>query len=63
VFSPDALRSVPAGVQVDMPSVIGRTIARRAAVSVFPIHEFWSDIGTPGDLEMALAEFAEKVPL
>jgi dTDP-glucose pyrophosphorylase len=62
VFSPEAVRSVPVGVQVDMPSVIERMIARRAAVSVFPIHEFWTDIGTPNDLELALAEFAENVP-
>jgi dTDP-glucose pyrophosphorylase len=60
VFSPEAVRSVPAGVQVDMPSVIEKMIARKAAVSVFPIHEFWTDIGTPNDLELAMAEFGEK---
>jgi dTDP-glucose pyrophosphorylase len=62
VFSPEAVRSVPEGVQIDMPRVIERMIARNAAVSVFPIHEFWTDIGTPNDLALALAEFAEKVP-
>jgi NDP-sugar pyrophosphorylase family protein len=44
-----------------MTEVIETAIARGAAVSVFPIHEFWTDIGTPGDLEQALAEFGEKV--
>ncbi len=61
VLCPEAVRSVPIGVQVDMTGVIEAAIARHAAVSVFPIHEFWTDIGTPGDLDQALAEFAEKV--
>lgn len=60
VLSPDAVRSVPTGVPVDMPSVIEGMIARDAVVSVFPIHEFWTDIGTPDDLKLAMAEFAEK---
>jgi len=26
-------------------------------VTVFPVHEYWSDIGTPADLEKARKEF------
>lgn len=60
VLGPEAMRAVPAGVRVDMTGVIETAIARDAAVSVFPVHEFWTDIGTPRDLEQALAEFGEE---
>ena len=60
VLSPGAVRSVPAGMRVDMTGVIDTAIGRGSSVSVFPIHEFWTDIGTPRDLEHALAEFGEK---
>jgi NDP-sugar pyrophosphorylase family protein len=42
-----------------MTDVIAKAITRNHNVSVFPIHEYWTDIGNPLDLERALAEFAE----
>jgi NDP-sugar pyrophosphorylase family protein len=58
-LSPEALRLVPADTETNMTDVIANAIAAGHQVSVFPIHEYWTDIGNPGDLQRALAEFAE----
>lgn len=57
VLNPPALKLVPQDTKFDMTDVIARAIAERRKVSVFPIHEYWTDIGNPLDLERALAEF------
>ena len=59
MLSPQAIELVPRGVAIDMPEVITKAIERGQRVSVFPIHEYWADIGTPNDLEQALAQFHE----
>jgi NDP-sugar pyrophosphorylase family protein len=59
VLTPDVVRLVAADMRLDMTDVIAKALERDMTVSVFPIHEFWSDIGSPRDLEQALAEFAE----
>jgi NDP-sugar pyrophosphorylase family protein len=30
-------------------------------VAVFPVHEYWSDIGTVDDLEKARAQFSKAI--
>jgi len=59
VLQPEALDFVPADTRVDMTEVIAAAIAQGRNVSVFPIHEYWTDIGSPVDLERAMAEFSE----
>jgi dTDP-glucose pyrophosphorylase len=59
VLTPDVVGLVTADTRLDMTDVIATALERDMTVSVFPIHEFWSDIGSPHDLEQALAEFAE----
>ncbi len=56
---PEALDLVAADTRVDMTDVITAAIAQGRNVSVFPIHEYWTDIGSPVDLERAMAEFSE----
>ena len=36
-----------------MVELIDFSIRRKKKTKVFPVHEFWNDIGTPGDLETA----------
>jgi len=58
-LSPPVLELIPSGQPCDMTSVIERTIACGHNVSVFPIHEFWTDIGNPHDLEQAQKIFGK----
>jgi NDP-sugar pyrophosphorylase family protein len=44
-----------------MTDIIDSCLVRGMPVAVFPVHEYWSDIGTPDDLEKARAFFAEMV--
>lgn len=53
VLSPQALDLLPAGRFCNMTDVIAAAIAAKRPVSVFPIHEYWTDIGSPGDLASA----------
>jgi dTDP-glucose pyrophosphorylase len=58
VLTPQALKLVPPDTAIDMTDVVTRMIGAGLQVSVFPIHEYWTDIGSPGDLERALEQFA-----
>lgn len=57
-LSPDVLGLVPKGFY-NMTDLIRDCLESSKQVSVFPIHEFWSDIGTPNDLEKARNLFAK----
>jgi len=59
VLVPETLKLIPAETAIDMTDVIAAAMAAGMRVSVFPIHEYWADIGSPADLELALAEFSE----
>lgn len=56
VLSPQFTALVPPGRPMDMPELLnlGRSIGLR--VGVFPIHEYWVDIGRPHDLESAVRD-------
>ena len=43
----------------DITDVIQRCLQQGVPVAVFPVHEYWSDVGTPDDLDRARALFAE----
>lgn len=59
VLSPEALDHVKHDEFLDMPTLFERIIATGARASVFPIQEFWVDIGRHEDLERVRTEFAE----
>jgi len=56
-LSPQALSLLPEG-PYNMTDLIRDCLAAARRVAVFPMHEFWSDIGTPDDLEKARAAFS-----
>lgn len=60
VLSPPALALVPRVGAFDMPELLDLALAKGERVGVFPVHEYWSDIGNPGDLEKAAATFAAR---
>lgn len=51
--SPDAFRLLPKGTHINMTDLVELCLSTEKNVSVFPVHEQWSDIGTPADLENA----------
>ncbi|MFL0799730.1 MAG: nucleotidyltransferase family protein [Agarilytica sp.] len=59
--SPEALDLIPVGEPYNMTDLIDSCLEQKRAVSVFPVHEYWSDIGTPADLDKARTLFAENV--
>lgn len=56
-LSPESLALMPAGAHWNMTDLIESALHVGQRVAVFPIHEYWSDIGTPGDLERARSLF------
>lgn len=58
-ISPEVLSLIPSGKFRNMTDLIGSCLEKKIPVAVFPIHEYWSDIGTPDDLEKARVHFAK----
>jgi dTDP-glucose pyrophosphorylase len=58
VLAPDVLRYVPAGRPFKMPELIDCVLRDGLGVSVFPVLERWSDIGSKEEFERVLFEFA-----
>jgi dTDP-glucose pyrophosphorylase len=59
--SPQALNLLQGTVHLNMTDIIDSCLVRDMPVAVFPVHEYWSDIGTPDDLEKARAFFGQMV--
>jgi len=58
-ISEDVLGLVPTGMPFDMPELLSKMGAVGRDVAVFPIREYWIDIGRLDDLERARDEFAD----
>ena len=50
VLSPEIISKVPQNQHIDMPDVI-RLAQQHGPIAVFPIHEYWTDIGSHESLE------------
>ncbi len=59
VIGPSALNHVERGMKIDMPAVLERVVADKGRVAIYPIREYWLDIGRMEDFEQAHAEFHE----
>jgi len=57
VLEPDALKLAPRNARLDMPDLIGHLIKDGGEVSVFPIREFWLDIGHHDDYKAANSHY------
>ena len=56
VLSPELVSSVAVATALDMPSLIQSCSEQNEPINVFPIHEYWMDIGRIDDLERAQGE-------
>ncbi|NND43669.1 MAG: NTP transferase domain-containing protein [Silicimonas sp.] len=57
VLSPAALDLIPEGEPMDMPSLLSAVTAEGGKVAVYPLRDYWRDIGRIDDLEAARTEF------
>jgi len=53
LLEPGLVRSVSAGMRIDMPSLLEAEIAGGREVNMFPVHEYWLDIGQMDQYERA----------
>lgn len=58
VVEPHVLDLLPPGEPMDMPQLFERIAETGGAASVFPIHEYWLDIGRIDDLERAQGDYS-----
>ena len=56
VLSPELVKSVQPGTNVDMPALLDSVIKKGESVSMFPVHEYWLDIGRMEDFHRAQLE-------
>ncbi|MDP3559067.1 MAG: nucleotidyltransferase family protein [Legionellaceae bacterium] len=56
LLTPEFVKSVQPGVKIDMPDLLQQHINRGQQVNMFPIHEYWLDIGQIDDFNRAQKE-------
>lgn len=61
VLSPQVVAQVSGDCRLDMPDLAGRLVEEGRDVSVFPIHEYWLDIGRPDDFIRAQEEMGPSI--
>ncbi|MGE5607177.1 MAG: nucleotidyltransferase family protein [Bacteroidota bacterium] len=60
VINPEVLDLIPNDVPQDMPELFEKLIKEQKEVAVFPIREYWMDIGRISDFEKANMEYYEQ---
>ena len=58
VLNPETLDFIPKNNYFDMPALLQKLTAENKEVSVFPIREYWMDIGQMNDFHQANNEFS-----
>lgn len=56
LLSPELVRSVTPGTCIDMPTLLEQQIAGGKDVNMFPVHEYWLDIGRMEDFQRAQSD-------
>ncbi|MFD1037191.1 nucleotidyltransferase family protein [Virgibacillus byunsanensis] len=59
VLNPEAMQYIPDNEFYDMPTLFGKLNEIEKETCIFPIHEYWLDIGRLKDYEKANGEFSE----
>ena len=62
VLEPEIVMAIGRGESLDMTMVFARLIEERRRTSVFPLYEYWVDIGRHQDLQQANLEFRPADP-
>lgn len=59
VFEPEVLSLIPSNSYFDMPTLFEKLIERKKETAVFPIREYWLDIGHLADYDRANGEYRD----
>jgi len=59
VLAPETLGFIPKDKYCDMPTLFESLLLNKFEATVFPIREYWLDIGQPSDYERANGEYKE----
>ncbi len=59
VLNPEVLNYIPVGSYFDIPDLLKTLLQKGKEIAVFPVREYWIDIGRFDDLERANNEFSE----
>ncbi len=51
------IKSVPKGKKIDMPTLLESHMSNQKNISMFPIHEYWIDVGKMNDFEQAQNDY------
>lgn len=62
VVNPEVLDLLSTGAAMDMPDLYQRLIDNGTAPTVFPLREYWMDIGHLDDLDQAKRDYADLFP-
>lgn len=62
VVEPDVLDVIQAGKAMDMPDLFQKLLDEGEAPTVFPLREYWMDIGRLDDLDQAKRDYANLFP-
>jgi len=57
VLDPSILKGIDQNIYKDMPDLLDEIRATKNSVSVFPIHEYWLDVGRMDDYDRAQLEY------
>jgi dTDP-glucose pyrophosphorylase len=60
VLNPEALDFIPKNEYYDMPNLFDLILEKNLEAAVFPIHEYWIDIGRMDDFNRANDEYKER---
>jgi dTDP-glucose pyrophosphorylase len=59
VLSPELVKSVSPGTQVDMPTLLEQEMADGNGINLYPLKEYWLDIGQVDDFQRAQTDVDE----
>ena len=60
VLNPETLRLVPVGSPCDMPDIFETLRVRGERIIAYPMHEIWTEVGRPDDLEKIRTEMCKE---
>ena len=60
VVTPNLIKQVEKNQRIDMPTLLSNQLQENRKVAMFPIHEYWLDIGKQDDFHRAQVEFADE---
>ena len=61
VINPSMINLIEDNKYLDMPEFISRAKNNKYSVIVYPVHEYWIDIGKPETLDKAVFEWGETI--